>query len=74
LIVYFSMNIPIKKAQLEGERTEAYLKRFNKKMLKIENLLEPIVIKVLINEASMTIQEHPNFHRQIKVSPILSGL
>jgi hypothetical protein len=43
-------------------------------MLKIENLLEPIVIKVLINEASMTIQEHPNFHRQIKVSPILSGL
>jgi hypothetical protein len=68
------MNIPIKKAQLEGERTEAYLKRFNKKMLKIENLLEPIVIKVLINEASMIIQEHPNFHRQIKVSPILSGL
>jgi hypothetical protein len=49
LIVYFSMNIPTEKAQLERERTEAYLKRFNKEMLKVENLLEPVVIFLSIN-------------------------
>jgi hypothetical protein len=43
------MNIPTEKAQLERERTEAYLKRFNKEMLKVENLLEPVVIFLSIN-------------------------
>jgi len=34
--------------QQEGESTRAYLKRFNEKMLNIEELLEPLALKDLI--------------------------
>jgi len=57
LITHFSTSILVKKSstelffitQLEGEITRAYLKRFNEKMLKVENLLELMVIEALIN-------------------------
>jgi hypothetical protein len=35
--------------QLKGESARAYLKRFNEKMLKVENLLELMAIKALIS-------------------------
>jgi hypothetical protein len=34
----------------EGESTQAYLKRFNKEMLKMKELLKPISLKALIRE------------------------
>jgi hypothetical protein len=57
LIARFSNNISIKKSltelvsitQLKGESVRAYLKRFNEKMLKVENLLELMAIKALIS-------------------------
>jgi len=57
LITHFSTSILVKKSstelffitQLEGEITRAYLKRFNEEMLKVENLLELMVIEALIN-------------------------
>jgi hypothetical protein len=57
LIAHFSNNISIKKSltelvsitQLKGESARAYLKRFNEKMLKVENLLELMAIKALIS-------------------------
>lgn len=56
LITHFRTSILVKKSltklfsitQLEGESTRAYLKRFNEEMLKVENLLEPMVIEPLI--------------------------
>jgi hypothetical protein len=57
LIARFSNNISIKKSltelvsitHLKGESARAYLKRFNEKMLKVENLLELMAIKALIS-------------------------
>ena len=50
------MNIFVKKSsiklfpiiKLEGENIKANLKRFNEEMLKVKNMLEPVVIEALI--------------------------
>jgi hypothetical protein len=60
--VHFSTSIPINKSsmelfgvtQQEGEFTRADLKRFNEKMLKVEELLEQVALEVLIRR----VREH----------------
>jgi len=57
IIFYFSTSIPTKKniielftiTQQEDKSTRANLQRFNKKMLNVEKLSEPIAIETLIN-------------------------
>jgi len=56
LVTRFSTNIHTKKSstelfgiiQGEKESTQAYLRRFNKEMLRVEDLLEPIACEALI--------------------------
>lgn len=58
IIFYFSISVPTKKKniielftiiQQEDKSIKAYFQRFNKKMLNVEKLFEPIVIETLIN-------------------------
>jgi len=57
IIFYFSTSIPTKKniielftiTQQEDKSTRANLQRFNKKMLNVKKLFEPIAIETLIN-------------------------
>ena len=57
LISHFNTSIPTKKSttklfvitQRDDENTIAYLQRFNEKTLSVEDLLEPITTKTLIN-------------------------
>jgi hypothetical protein len=56
LVPCFSTNIPTRKtfiklfswAQQDGESTWVYLRRFNVKMLKMEELIEPVALEALI--------------------------
>ena len=61
-MTHFNTNIPAKKSymelfsitQQEIESTWIYLKRFNKEMFKVEELLELVTLKALIRE----VREH----------------
>jgi hypothetical protein len=60
LVARFSTNIPTKKtfikffsvAQQKGESIRAYLRRFNTKMFKVEELIESIALEALIRGVS----------------------
>jgi hypothetical protein len=55
-VACFNTSIPAKKSfmmlfgvtQQEGESTQAYLKRFNEKMLKVEELSKSVALETLI--------------------------
>jgi len=57
-VAYFNIIIPAKKSFIEllcvtqqkGESTWVYFKRFNEKILKVEELLEPTFLDALINK------------------------
>jgi hypothetical protein len=58
IVIYFSMRIPAKKSftklfsitQLEGHSTKVYLKRFNKEIQNVKELIKTMASKALINE------------------------
>jgi hypothetical protein len=57
LVAHFSTRIPTKKSsiklfriiQTKNESTKTYLKRFNKEMLKVKDLIEQVASEALIN-------------------------